>query len=156
MLDESENSGKKSEINDIALTSAEINEQILKVLIYFENCADIKLRKSKQSVDTSLIGDLVNPIDIHQETSITRKVSFSRNVSSSKPTSSEKTLVTRPKKIHYKLPLNTKLIRVIKYVFPILNVSSPYAAFFLKLDHFVKAKSKIQNDFLILKALNKQ
>ncbi len=113
MLDESENSGKKSEINDIALTSAEINEQILKVLIYFENCADIKLRKSKQSVDTSLIGDLVNPIDIHQETSITRKVSFSRNVSSSKPTSSEKTLVTRPKKIHYKLPLNTKNMEII-------------------------------------------
>jgi len=112
-LDESENSGKKSEINDIALTSAEINEQILKVLIYFENCADIKLRKSKQSVDTSLIGDLVNPIDIHQETSITRKVSFSRNVSSSKPTSSEKTLVTRPKKIHYKLPLNTKNMEII-------------------------------------------
>jgi hypothetical protein len=113
LLDESENSGKKSEINDIALTSAEINEQILKVLIYFENCADIKLRKSKQSVDTSLIGDLVNPIDIHQETSITRKVSFSRNVSSSKPTSSEKTLVTRPKKIHYKLPLNTKNMEII-------------------------------------------
>ena len=112
-MDESENSGKKSEINDIALTSAEINEQILKVLIYFENCADIKLRKSKQSVDTSLIGDLVNPIDIHQETSITRKVSFSRNVSSSKPTSSEKTLVTRPKKIHYKLPLNTKNMEII-------------------------------------------
>ena len=112
-MDESENSGKKSEINDIALTSAEINEQILKVLIYFENCADIKLRKSKQSVDTSLIGDLVNPIDIHQETSITRKVSFSRNVSSSKPTSSDKTLVTRPKKIHYKLPLNTKNMEII-------------------------------------------
>ena len=112
-MDESENSGKKSEINDIALTSAEINEQILKVLIYFENCADIKLRKSKQSVDTSLIGDLVNPIDIHQETSITRKVSFSRNVSSSKPTSSEKTLVTRLKKIHYKLPLNTKNMEII-------------------------------------------
>lgn len=114
-MDESEYSDKKSEINDIALSSAEINEQILKVLIYFENCTDIKLRKSKQPVDTALIGDLINPMDIHQQTDISRNVIFSRNSVSSKSNTDGKSTAgpKRSSKIHYKLPLNTKNMEIL-------------------------------------------
>lgn len=114
-MDESEYSDNKSEINDIALSSAEINEQILKILIYFENCTDIKLRKSKQPVDTALIGDLINPMDIHQQTDISRNVSFSRNAALFESNADGKATARskRSSKIHYKLPLNTKNMEIL-------------------------------------------
>lgn len=98
-------------MRDIAENASDINEQLMKIFIYLEKCLDVKLINSKLSVDSSLIGELVNmaelaKTDAAEEThrSPTRRVSFTGEFD-------DGTLSTgnlKSKTICYKLPMNTK------------------------------------------------
>lgn len=90
-------------MSEIVENAADVNEQIMKVLLYFEKCIDLKLINSKLTIGSDLIGELVNISDseIKRETPRSGRVTFSQ--------ASERQLsISKPKMISYKLPMNTK------------------------------------------------
>ena len=89
-------------MSEIVENAADINEQIMKILLYFEKCVDLQLINSKLSVDSELIGELVNV----SESEIKKETPRSGRVTFSSPEGS--TSCSKPKMISYKLPMNTK------------------------------------------------
>ncbi len=85
--------------------AAEMNEQIVKILVYFEKCIDLKLVNSQLTVDSSMIGQLVNLSELASPNlSPVKTVSFTNESEMTK----SNIATTKSKVIAYKLPVNTK------------------------------------------------